>query len=40
MIITDPNKMQIVELQVINNMLGKEFVIQDGKITGIVGAEE
>lgn len=40
MIITDPNKMQIVELQVINNTLGKGFVIEDGKITGIVGAEE
>lgn len=40
MIITDPNKMPIVELQAINNTLGKEFVIEDGKITGIVGAEE
>lgn len=36
MIITDPNKMSVVELQVINNMLGKEFVIEDGKITEIV----
>lgn len=40
MIITNPNEMQIVELQVINNMLGKSFVIEDGKITGIVGADE
>lgn len=38
MIITDPNKMSLVELQVINNMLGKEFVIEDGKITEIVSA--
>lgn len=40
MIITDPNEMQIVELQDINNMLGKEFVIEDGKITRIVGVDE
>lgn len=40
MIITNPSEMQIVELQVINNMLGKSFVIEDGKITGIVGADE
>lgn len=40
MIITNPNEMQIVGLQVINNMLGKAFVIEDGKITGIVGADE
>lgn len=40
MIITNPNEMQIVELQVINNMLEKAFVIEDGKITGIVGADE
>lgn len=40
MIITDPNEMPIVEMQFINNMLGKEFVIEDGKITGIVGADE
>jgi hypothetical protein len=40
MIITILNKIRIVELQVINNILGKAFVIEDGKITGIVGADE
>lgn len=40
MIITDYNQMQIIELEVIHNMLGREFIIEDGKITGIVGAEK
>lgn len=39
MIITDPNDLMLVELQILN-VLGKAFVIEDGKITGIVGADE
>ena len=39
MIVTNPNDLMLVELQILN-VLGKEFVIEDGKITGIVGAEE
>lgn len=40
MIITDYNKIPIIELEVIHNMLNREFIIEDGKITGIVGADE
>lgn len=32
MIITDYNKMTIKELKVINRVLGKEFVINNGRI--------
>lgn len=39
MIVTNPNDLMLVELQ-IPNVFGKEFVIEDGKITGIVGAGE
>jgi hypothetical protein len=39
MIVTNPNDLMIVELQILN-VFGKEFVIEDGKITGIVGACE
>lgn len=39
MIITDPNDLMLVELQILN-VFGKTFVIEDGKITGIVGAGE
>lgn len=33
MIITDFNKMSIDELEVANKTLGKEYVIEDGRIT-------
>lgn len=39
MIITYPNDLMLAELQILN-VLGKAFVIEDGKITGIVGAGE
>lgn len=39
MIGTNPNDLMLVELQILN-VFGKEFVIEDGKITGIVGADE
>lgn len=39
MIVTNPNDLMLVELQILN-AFGKEFVIEDGKITGIVGAGE
>ena len=39
MIVTNPNDLMLVELQILN-VFGKEFVIGDGKITGIVGAGE
>jgi hypothetical protein len=39
MIVTNPNDLMLVESQILN-ALGKEFVIEDGKITGIVGAGE
>lgn len=35
MIITDYNKMTLEELLTISRVLGKEYVIEDGKITGI-----
>ena len=35
MIVTDPNELMLVELQILN-VFGREFVIEDGKITGIV----
>jgi hypothetical protein len=39
MIVTNPNELMLVELQFLN-VFGKTFVIEDGKITGIVGAGE
>lgn len=39
MIVTNPNDLMLVELQILN-VFGREFVIEDGKITGIVGAGE
>ena len=39
MIVTKPNELMLVELQILN-VFGREFVIEDGKITGIVGADE
>lgn len=33
MIIADYNKMSINELEIINRVLEKEFIIEDGKIT-------
>ena len=39
MIVTNPNDLMLVGLQILN-VFGKEFVIEDGKITGIVGAGE
>ena len=39
MIITDPNDLMLVELQILN-VLGKAVVIEDGKITRIAGAGE
>ena len=35
MIVTNPNELMLVDLQILN-VLGREFVIEDGKITGIV----
>ena len=39
MIVTNPNELMLVELQILN-VFGREFVIEDGKITGIVYAGE
>lgn len=39
MIVTNPNELMLVELQILN-VFGRPFVIEDGKITGIVGAGE
>lgn len=39
MIVTNPNDLMLVELQILN-VFGREFVIEYGKITGIVGADE
>lgn len=35
MIITDYNKMTLEELLAINIVLGKEYLIEDGKITNV-----
>lgn len=35
MIVTNPNELMLVELQILN-VFGREFVIEGGKITGIV----
>lgn len=40
MIITDYNKMTLEELLVINNVLGKEYVIRNGKIAEVVSENE
>lgn len=40
MIITDYNKMSIAELEVINSVLGKEYVIEGGKITEVLDTNE
>ena len=39
MIVTNPNDLMLVELQILN-VFGRTFLIEDGKITGIVGAGE
>lgn len=39
MTVTNPNDLMLVELQILN-VFGRTFVIEDGKITGIVGAGE
>lgn len=43
MIITDYNSMTIEELDTINRVLGREYVIEDGRITKVtekIGREE
>lgn len=40
MIITDYNKMSINELEAINKALGKEYVIENGKITEVIDTNE
>lgn len=35
MIITDYNEMSINELEVISKVLGKEYIIENGAITGV-----
>lgn len=40
MIIADYNKMSIAELEVINAVLWKEYVIEDGRITEVLDANE
>lgn len=40
MIITDYNKMSIKSLEVINKVLGKEYVIENGKITEVIRENE
>lgn len=39
MIITDYNEMSINELEVINKVLHKEYVIENGKITKVENAK-
>lgn len=36
MIITDYNKMSINELEVLSKVLKKEFIIENGMITGVI----
>lgn len=40
MIITDYNKMSINELEAINKVLGKEYVVENGEITEVLDANE
>lgn len=36
MIITDYNKMSVEELQIVNRVLHKEYVIAGGKVVGVI----
>lgn len=40
MVVTDYNEMSIKELEIINAVLGREYVIEGGRITEVIDANE